>query len=126
MNPAGFGANISVIRLWTGVTGTYGITSSLRKFQSIPFMKWDFTESDVSAARWQANTGTGNLPFFRPMNVHTKGRLKDAPCTETGGKDDSTGGWVDAESVFRWWMEDDTIPGQYKLQFNEETNEVYY
>lgn len=42
------------------------------------------------------------------------------------GKDDSTGGWVDAESVFRWWMEDDTMPGQYELQFNEDTNEMYY
>lgn len=42
------------------------------------------------------------------------------------GKDDSTGGWVDAESVFRWWMEDDTMPGQYELQFDEDTNEVYY
>ena len=42
------------------------------------------------------------------------------------GKDDSTGGWVDAESVFRWWMEDNTMPGQYELQFDEDTNEVYY
>lgn len=41
------------------------------------------------------------------------------------GKDDSTGGWFDAESVFRWCMEDNTIWGQYELQFNDDTNEVY-
>ncbi len=22
------------------------------------------------------------------------------------GKDDSTGGWIDAEHVFKWWMDD--------------------
>lgn len=42
------------------------------------------------------------------------------------GKDDSTGGWVNAEAVFRWWMEDKTIPGQYELFLDEDTNELYY
>ncbi len=42
------------------------------------------------------------------------------------GKDDSTGGWIDAESVFRWWMDDDTMPGQYKMLLDDETNELYY
>lgn len=42
------------------------------------------------------------------------------------GKDDSTGGWIDAEHVFRWWMEDRTMPGQYKMLLDEETNELYY
>lgn len=34
---------------------------------------------------------------------------------EKDGKGDRTGKWKDAESVFRWWMEEDFIPGQYKL-----------
>ena len=42
------------------------------------------------------------------------------------GKDDSTGGWIDAEHVFKWWMEDRTMPGQYKMLLDEETNELYY
>lgn len=42
------------------------------------------------------------------------------------GKDDSTGGWTDADAVFRWWMEDMTMPGQYELAFDEDTNELYY
>ena len=42
------------------------------------------------------------------------------------GKDDSTGGWIDAESVFRWWMDDNTMPGQYKMLLDDETNELYY
>ena len=43
-----------------------------------------------------------------------------------GGQDDSTGGWLDAESVFKWWMEDNTMPGQYKMLLDDETNELYY
>ena len=42
------------------------------------------------------------------------------------GKDDSTGGWLDAESVFKWWIEDNTMPGQYKMLLDDETNELYY
>jgi 3'-phosphoadenosine 5'-phosphosulfate sulfotransferase (PAPS reductase)/FAD synthetase len=42
------------------------------------------------------------------------------------GKQDATGAWKDAESVFRWWMEDETIPGQYELLLKEEGNELYY
>lgn len=42
------------------------------------------------------------------------------------GKDDSTGGWIEAESVFRWWMDDNTMPGQYKMLLDDETNELYY
>ena len=37
------------------------------------------------------------------------------------GKDDSKGGaWKDAESVFKWWIEDKTIEGQMKFNFGEE------
>ena len=36
------------------------------------------------------------------------------------GKDDSKGGaWKDAESVFKWWIEDKTIEGQMKFNFEE-------
>lgn len=42
------------------------------------------------------------------------------------GKDDSTGGWSDAEAVFRWWMEDRNMPGQYELSLDEDSNEIYY
>lgn len=45
---------------------------------------------------------------------------------EKDGKEDRTGKWKDAESVFRWWMEEDFIPGQYKLAWDEESNELYY
>lgn len=37
------------------------------------------------------------------------------------GKDDGNGGvWKDAESVFKWWIEDKTIEGQMKFDFAEE------
>lgn len=40
------------------------------------------------------------------------------------GKDDGNGGvWKDAESVFRWWIEDKTIKGQMKFDFLEEEKE---
>lgn len=40
------------------------------------------------------------------------------------GKDDGNGGvWEDAESVFRWWIEDKTIKGQMKFDFLEEEKE---
>lgn len=45
---------------------------------------------------------------------------------EKEGKEDRTGKWKDAESVFRWWMEEDFIPGQYQLAWDEESNELYY
>lgn len=36
------------------------------------------------------------------------------------GKDDGNGGvWKDAESVFKWWIEDKTIEGQMKFDFLE-------
>ena len=36
------------------------------------------------------------------------------------GKDDGNGGaWKDAESVFKWWIEDKTIEGQMKFNFEE-------
>ena len=34
--------------------------------------------------------------------------------------------WKDAEGVFRWWMEEENIPGQYELAWDEETKEMYY
>ena len=40
------------------------------------------------------------------------------------GKDDGNGGaWKDAESVFKWWIEDKTIEGQMKFNFEEEKEE---
>lgn len=35
------------------------------------------------------------------------------------GKDDTTGMWKDAESVFKWWIEDKTIEGQMEFDFSE-------
>lgn len=42
------------------------------------------------------------------------------------GKDDAAGGWKDADSVFRWWMQDESVPGQYEMMWDQETNEMYY
>lgn len=42
------------------------------------------------------------------------------------GRDDRNGRWTDADAVFRWWMEEPYIPGQYEMLLNEETNELYY
>lgn len=42
------------------------------------------------------------------------------------GRDDRSGSWKNGEAVFRWWMEEKTIPGQYTFSFNEDTNEIYY
>ena len=37
------------------------------------------------------------------------------------GKDDSNGGaWKDAESVFKWWIEDKTIEGQISFEFTNQ------
>ena len=33
------------------------------------------------------------------------------------GKDDTTGAWKDAESVFRWWIEDKNVEGQMSFDF---------
>ena len=35
------------------------------------------------------------------------------------GKDDSMGAWKDAESVFKWWIEDKTIEGQMSFDFSD-------
>lgn len=45
---------------------------------------------------------------------------------EKEGKEDRTGKWKDAEGVFRWWMEEDPMPGQYELLWDKETDELYY
>ena len=42
------------------------------------------------------------------------------------GKEDMTGRWADADAVFRWWMEESYLSGQYEMLLNEETNELYY
>lgn len=42
------------------------------------------------------------------------------------GKQDHTIAWKDGESIFRWWMEEDGIPGQYEMFIEENTNEIYY
>lgn len=42
------------------------------------------------------------------------------------GRDDRNDRWADADAVFRWWMEESYIPGQYEMLLNEETNELYY
>ena len=31
------------------------------------------------------------------------------------GKDDTKGHWKDAESTYRWWIQDDSIPGQMEI-----------
>lgn len=36
------------------------------------------------------------------------------------GKDDNTGAWKDAESVFRWWIEDKNIEGQISFDFTNQ------
>lgn len=35
------------------------------------------------------------------------------------GKDDTTGAWVDGKAVYRWWIEDATIPGQIEFDFSK-------
>ena len=104
----------------------YGIISGRRKSPSIPFMKWGFTGSDVSAAPWRGSRYREFSLFPTYERAYKRAFEKMLLVRKMEGKDDSTGGWVDAESVFRWWMEDDTMPGQYELQFNEDTNEMYY
>lgn len=36
------------------------------------------------------------------------------------GKHGTTGTWVDGKAVYRWWIEDDTIPGQLKYNLDGE------
>ena len=99
MNPVGYEASISAIRLWTGCIGCpMAGKTRYREFALYPTYERAYKKA------------------FEKMLLVRK----------MAGKDDSTGGWIDAESVFRWWMDDNTMPGQYKMLLDDETNELYY
>lgn len=41
---------------------------------------------------------------------------------KANGKNDAWGNWSDGEGVFRWWIEDTTIPGQMVFDFDQPEN----
>lgn len=57
-----------------------------------------------------------NFPWMKQNYIKAFDRMLKA--RKENGKDDGTGLWVDGRGVYRWWIEDDTIPGQ--LKFNDD------
>ena len=52
-------------------------------------------------------------PVFKDNYKKAFQRMLDKRKTE--GKDNSIGKWKDAESVYKWWVQDDTLDGQLSL-----------
>lgn len=57
-----------------------------------------------------------NFPWMKQNYIKAFDRMLKA--RKENGKDDCTGLWVDGRGVYRWWIGDDTIPGQ--LKFNDD------
>nr|DAN94935.1 MAG TPA: phosphoadenosine-phosphosulfate reductase [Caudoviricetes sp.] len=59
------------------------------------------------------------FPAYKERYIKAFGKMLEV--RKEKGKDDGNGGvWKDAESVFKWWIEDKTIEGQMKFNFEEE------
>ncbi len=59
------------------------------------------------------------FPAYKERYIKAFERMLEV--RKSRGKDDGDGGvWKDAESVFKWWIEDKTIEGQMEFNFEEE------
>lgn len=52
-------------------------------------------------------------PKYKEQFIRTFAKLLE--MRKQNGKDDSKGHWTDAESLYRWWVQDDSIPGQMDI-----------
>ena len=52
-------------------------------------------------------------PIYRDNYKRAFKRMLDE--RKARGKDDTLGSWKDAESVYKWWVQDDTLDGQLSL-----------
>lgn len=61
--------------------------------------------------------------FPRYKELYIKAFDKMLKLRKEAGKNDTYGSWTDGEGVFKWWIEDKTIEGQMKFNFEEEREE---
>lgn len=64
-----------------------------------------------------------NFPAIKENYIKAFERMLKA--RKERGKDDSAGNWTDAQAVYRWWVEDDKLPGQLKFDFNKKRIDFY-
>lgn len=55
------------------------------------------------------------FPQYKDMYIKAFERMLQ--IRKCQGKNDSTGTWKSGYDVFRWWMEDENIDGQYSMEF---------
>ena len=55
--------------------------------------------------------------FPRHKELYIKAFDKMLKLRKEAGKNDTYGSWTDGEGVFRWWIEDTTVPGQIEFNF---------
>lgn len=61
--------------------------------------------------------------FPRYKELYIKAFDKMLKLRKEAGKNDTYGSWTDGEGVFRWWIEDTTVPGQIEFNFPKIENE---
>lgn len=52
-------------------------------------------------------------PKYKEQFIRTFAKLLE--MRKRNGKDDSKGHWTSAEALYRWWVQDDSIPGQMDI-----------
>lgn len=60
------------------------------------------------------------FPKYKDKYIRAFDKMLEA--RKLAGKDDTHGEWTDGEGVFRWWIEDNTIPGQMVFDFDQPVN----
>lgn len=57
------------------------------------------------------------FPKYKDRYIKAFDKMLEA--RRLAGKNDPYGEWTDGEGVFRWWIEDNTIPGQMVFDFDQ-------
>ena len=60
------------------------------------------------------------FPKYKDRYIRAFDKMLEA--RRLAGKNDPYGEWTDGEGVFRWWIEDNTIPGQMVFDFDQPGN----
>ena len=60
------------------------------------------------------------FPKYKDRYIRAFDKMLEA--RKLAGKNNSYGEWTDGEGVFRWWIEDNTIPGQMVFDFDQPVN----
>lgn len=60
------------------------------------------------------------FPKYKDKYIRAFDKMLEA--RKLAGKNNSYGEWTDGEGVFRWWIEDNTIPGQMVFDFDQPVN----